>query len=101
MHPSITKPSAGTNQTEGFEQQSQQDSAHSAPLGSEDANEVRIRELAALMDAAAAAGDLATYKQRQAEYTKALSTRRPEQVHRLNELHLIAVERAAALGRTA
>jgi len=69
-----------------------------ASLGTEEANETRISHLRAAMDAAAAAGDVATYKRHQAEYIQALSARSPEQIHRLNEQHLAAVERAVALG---
>lgn len=67
-----------------------------ASLGA--ANETRISQLRAAVDAAAAAGDLATYKQHQADHLKALSARSPEQVHRLDAQHLGAVERAAELG---
>jgi hypothetical protein len=62
------------------------------------ATETRIRELGALMDAAAKAGDLDAYKVHQAERAEALKSRSPEQAQRLNELHLAAVERAALLG---
>lgn len=86
----------GTGQ--GIHQQTQPECRDDALLGTQDAIEARIRELRAAMDAAAAAGDVATYKQHQAEYTKALSARSPEQIHLLNEQHLAAVERAAALG---
>ncbi len=98
VRPPKAKPLAGANRAEGFHQSTQQGSSDSASLGTEEANETRISHLRAAMDAAAAAGDVATYKQHQAEYIQALSARSPEQIHRLNEQHLAAVERAVALG---
>lgn len=86
----------GTGQ--GIHQQTQQGCSNDALLGTEEANEACIRGLRTAMDAAAAAGDVATYKQHQGEYIQALSARSPEQIQRLNEQHLAAVERAAALG---
>lgn len=81
--------------TKGFQQTPP---THNTSRGTTNAIEQRIAEIRVAMDAAAAAGDLATYKQHQAEYTRALSARSPEQIHRLDEQHLAAVERAAALG---
>ncbi len=98
VRPPKAKPLAGAIRAEGFHQSTQQGSSDSASLGTEEANEAIIRELRTAMDAAAAAGDVATYKQHQAEYIQALSARSPEQIQRLNEQHLAAVERAAALG---
>lgn len=55
MRPSKTKPSTGTNQFEGFEQQTQQrGEAESALLGSDRATLVRIEELKAALTTAAA-----------------------------------------------
>jgi len=81
--------------TKGFHQTPP---THNTSRGTTNAIEQRIAEIRVAMDAAAAAGDLAIYKQHQAEYAKALSARSPEQIHRLNEQHLAAVERAVALG---
>ena len=85
----------GTGQ--GIHQQ-QPGCSNDALLGTETANEARISELRSAMDAAAAAGDVDAYKQRQAEYIQALRARSPEQIHRLKEQHLAAVERVTALG---
>lgn len=98
MRPPKAKPLAGAIRAEGFHQSTEQGSSDSASLGTEEANEARIRELRAGMDAAAAAGDVATYKQHQTEYIQALSAGSPEQIHRLNKQHLAAVERMVALG---
>lgn len=83
---------------QGIHQQTQTRCSNDASLGTNEANEALIRELRAAMDVSAASGDVAAYKQHQAEYIQALRDRSPEQIQRLNEQHLAAVERAAALG---
>jgi hypothetical protein len=86
----------GTGQ--GIHQKTQTEYGNDSSLGTKEASETRISQLRAAMSAAAAAGDLATYQQHQAEHLKALSDRSPEQVHRLDAQHLAVVERAAELG---
>lgn len=94
LYTSKAKPLVG-DATKGSQQTPQPDDSL---LATEEANEARTSELRSAMDAAAAAGDVATYKQHQAEYTKALAARNPERIHQLNEQHLAALERAVALG---
>ena len=83
-----TKPSARANRTEGIEQ---------LPECPEiDANERRIAELRAALDAAAAVGGKAKYTRLWAVYLEALRARDPEQTHRLEEQRRKFVEHSVA-----
>ncbi len=88
----------GTGQ--GIQEQSQRGDAEFGLLGTsaaDDALEVQIKAHGAAMDAAALVQDLATYRRHLTAYVDACAERSPEQIRRLNEKHLAAVELAVAL----
>lgn len=100
MRPSNAKPPAGASRSEGPHQATQQGDAEFGLLGTtaaDDALEVQIKAHGAAMDAAALVQDLATYRQHLTAYVDACAARSPEQIHRLSEKHLAAVELAVAL----
>lgn len=93
------KPLAGANRAEGFHQSTQPECSNDASLATQEANEARIKELSAAMNAAAVAGDLATFKTLNAEWEAARALRSHAVLDRLNAEKLAEFERIQTLSQ--
>lgn len=84
---------------QGTHQQTQPECSNDASLGTQEANEARIKELSAAMNAAAAAGDLATFKTLNVEWEAARALRSHAVLDRLNAEKLAEFERIQTLNQ--